>query len=91
MKKFREIEVILTRRGYLVLSPIFGEDIIVTEDDVKLFGDHHLKKIDLSDEIFVMDIDNYIGDSTKNEIEYAIKHGKKIRYYTKESERITCF
>jgi len=44
----------------------------------------HLRKIDLADEIFVIDWDNYIGESTSNEIEYAKKHGKNIRYFSKD-------
>jgi hypothetical protein len=46
----------------------------------------HLRKIDISDEIFVVDFDCYIGDSTRNEIEYAIKLGKDVRFLTCESE-----
>jgi hypothetical protein len=41
----------------------------------------HLRKIDLSDEIFVVNVDNYIGESTSKEIEYAKKNGKFIRYF----------
>lgn len=41
----------------------------------------HFKKIELSDSIFVLNINNYIGDSTKMEIDYAKKLGKKIIYY----------
>jgi hypothetical protein len=40
----------------------------------------HLKKIDLADEIFVINVDGYIGSSTKREIEYAKLKGKKIKY-----------
>jgi hypothetical protein len=40
----------------------------------------HLAKIDLADEIFVINVDNYIGDSTRNEIEYAKSKGKKVRF-----------
>lgn len=42
----------------------------------------HLRKIDLCNEIFVINYDHYIGDSTKNEINYALDQGKKIRWYT---------
>ena len=38
----------------------------------------HLKKIDLSDAIVVLNIDNYIGESTRREIEHAIKMGKSV-------------
>ncbi len=38
----------------------------------------HLRKIDLADSIFVMNVDGYIGDSTRNEIAYAWTTGKRI-------------
>jgi len=44
----------------------------------------HLRKIDLADEIFVVDWDNYIGDSTRKEIEYAQKKGIHIRYFSSD-------
>ncbi len=44
----------------------------------------HLRKIDLSDEIFVVNFQDYIGPSTTREIKYAQKHGKKIRWYTQD-------
>ena len=40
----------------------------------------YLRKIDLADEIFVVNWDDYIGESTAKEIAYAKKHGKRIRY-----------
>jgi len=40
----------------------------------------HRRKIDLSDEILVLNVGGYIGESTQGEIEYARKTGKKIRY-----------
>lgn len=42
----------------------------------------HLHKIDLADEIFVVNHDDYIGESTLKEIEYAQKTYKKIRWIT---------
>lgn len=40
----------------------------------------HCRKIDLADEILVLNVDGYIGQSTRNEIEYAKQQGKHIRY-----------
>ena len=40
----------------------------------------HLRKIDLADEIVVVNIGGYIGESTRREIAYAESHGKPIRY-----------
>lgn len=42
----------------------------------------HLRKIDMADEIFVVNYDDYIGESTTNEIKYAKSKGKNIRWYT---------
>lgn len=44
----------------------------------------HLRKIDLADEIFVVDWDSYIGESTSREIKYAKKTGKHVRYFTQD-------
>ncbi len=41
----------------------------------------HLKKIDMSDEVFVVNFDGYIGESTRNEIKYAENLGKPIRWF----------
>jgi hypothetical protein len=40
----------------------------------------HKRKIDLSDEILVLNVDGYIGESTRSEIEYAKKKNVAIRY-----------
>jgi hypothetical protein len=46
----------------------------------------HLRKIDISDEIFVVDFNFYIGSSTKNEISYTTRMHKTVRYLTCESD-----
>ena len=40
----------------------------------------HLRKIDLADEVFVMNVGGYIGSSTRNEIDYATKAAKPVFY-----------
>ena len=42
----------------------------------------HLRKIDIADQVFVVNHDDYIGDSTRREIEYAKDLGKPIRWFT---------
>lgn len=44
----------------------------------------HLRKIDLADEIFVVNYQDYIGISTKNEVSYAKESGKTIRWFTQD-------
>lgn len=46
----------------------------------EMLDDMHKIKIDLADEIFVINVGGYIGESTKSEIEYAKSMGKKINY-----------
>ena len=45
-----------------------------------MLDDMHKAKIDMADEIFVINVGGYIGDSTRSEIEYAQAHGKSVRY-----------
>jgi len=40
----------------------------------------HKRKIDLADEVFVLNVGGYIGESTRSEINYANAHGKPLRY-----------
>lgn len=46
----------------------------------EMLDDMHKRKIAMADEIFVINVDGYIGESTRSETEYAKAHGKKIRY-----------
>jgi len=74
-----------TLAGRIVLSVglfTHANNLNIT-NDVKAFLDNlHLRKIDLADEIFVIDPDGYIGDSTRKEIEYAKGLGKPVNYYS---------
>lgn len=46
----------------------------------EMLDDMHKRKIDMADEIFVINVGGYIGSSTKSEIEYAIATGKEVKY-----------
>lgn len=63
--------------GYCVLTPVYPvlENIERTAEQLIKLKEAHFKRIELSDAILVVNINNYIGDSTKLEIDYA----KKIR------------
>ena len=49
----------------------------------EMLDDMHLRKIDMADEIFVVNVGGYIGSSTKKEIEYAKSKNKKVNYLEK--------
>ncbi len=46
----------------------------------QMLDELHLRKIDLADEVFILNVGGYVGDSTKLEIEYAKKLGKPVKY-----------
>jgi len=50
------------------------------EGIAEIMDELHLRKIDISDEVFIFNKDGYIGESTRREIEYATKLGKKLKY-----------
>ena len=68
--------------GNCILTPVYPilEDFERTEEQLKKLKEAHFKRIELSDAILVINKDNYIGKSTKLEIEYAEKLGKEIIY-----------
>jgi len=73
--------------GKIVLSPAFyskAEGIEYSPKTAEHLWNLHLDKIDMSDGIFVIDVGEYIGESTKKEIEYAKSRGKFVKYYSKE-------
>lgn len=49
----------------------------------EMLDDMHKRNIDMADSIYVINVGGYIGESTRSEIEYAQKHGKKISYLEK--------
>ncbi len=74
----------LTLEGNIVISVgMFGHsgDIEVwTEGTKEMLDDMHKRKIDMADEIFVINKNGYIGSSTRSEIDYAISTNKKVNY-----------
>ena len=45
----------------------------------------HKRKIDLADEVLVLNVGGYVGDSTRSEIEYAQSRGKEVRWLEEPS------
>lgn len=60
-----------------------GDNEVWIEGTKEMLDDMHLRKIDMADEIYVINVDGYIGTSTRNEIEYAKRTGKVVRYLEK--------
>lgn len=87
---YQEANLRLTLEGYIVLSigcdmrsdaALFANKTQEELDQIKAGLDElHLRKIDLADEILVLNVGGYIGDSTRREIDYAAIHKKPIRW-----------
>lgn len=76
-----------TLAGRIVLSVgLFGhlEGLDMAGPTKKMLDELHLRKIDLADEVLVLNVGGYIGESTRREIEYARKECKPIRYAVNE-------
>lgn len=70
--------------GDCILTPVYPilENREKTEEQIDMLKEAHFKRIELSDAILVVNVNNYIGKSTSMEIEYAKNLGKEIIYYT---------
>lgn len=89
--EFMKAQKDLTLQGNIVISVgLFGhsvdnevwenmDDGTLTKTKIML-DDMHKRKIDMADEIFVINVGGYIGESTKSEIEYAKNTGKTVNY-----------
>lgn len=73
----------LALEGNCIITPVYPvlENYERTEEQLIKLKESHFKKIELSDAILVVNVNGYMGDSTKLEIEYARKMGKEIIFY----------
>lgn len=86
---FEDAEYNETLAGKIVLTIGCNTKDIARTEELKhhkpMLDELHLRKIDIADEVLVLDVDGYIGESTRKEIVYAMKVGRLIRYLSKES------
>lgn len=86
--KFQKEMMIIAEKmaieGHCILTPVYPilDNIEKTQEQLIKLKEAHFRKIELSDAILVINVNNYIGDSTNLEIDYAKKLGKEIIYYT---------
>ena len=85
MRFSKEMQKIATdlekKNGWCVIQCIYDLDKeTTTEEEMEKIVNAHWKKIDISNAIYVVNVDGYIGESTQNEINYAISNGKEVYY-----------
>lgn len=85
-EEFQKANFELTMRGFIVLTVGFyphaefsakahGEDVGVTVEQKEKLDELHKRKIDLADYVYVLNKHDYVGHSTKSEIDYADQRG----------------
>lgn len=76
MEISKELEI---KNKYVVIQCIYSNDKF-TEKEQQILSDLHYNKIKISDAIYVVNVNGYIGNSTDKEIEYAKRLGKEVMY-----------
>lgn len=67
------------KKGYVVIQCVYGNNSSnYNQSDIDELGEIHFRKIDISDAIYVVNVNGYIGSATKKEIEYAKSLQKEI-------------
>ena len=90
-EQFIESRERFTRQGNIVVGPeiyIHADGIELNEYTKIKLDVLHFAKIDLADWVYIVTVDNYIGESTEREIAYAKMRGKRVgySYYTSTEE-----
>jgi hypothetical protein len=94
MDAFQTANLTETIAGKIVLSigcnTKSDSDLIalgeLTEEAKAALDELHKRKIDLADEVLVLNVGGYIGESTRSEIDYAQEHGKPLRFLEREPD-----
>lgn len=87
--QFRAAELAESLRGRIVLSlPAFSkaDGLELSDSEIEGLAGLHSAKIDIADELLVIDVDGYIGEQTSLEISRAESLGKTVRYWSEEPE-----
>jgi hypothetical protein len=81
---FEKAEFDETLEGKIVLTIGCNTHDIARTDELKhhkpMLDELHLRKIDLADEVLILNVGGYIGESTSRELAYARSKGKTIRF-----------
>jgi len=89
LQPFLEANCRETLKGNIVLSVgcfihamegAYGVELTLTPGQKLMLDELHLRKIDLSDEVLILNVHGYVGDTVREEIEYAYQQGKPVRW-----------
>lgn len=81
----RQLEI---EKGWCVLQPVYNEDKQnITIDGLENIIACQHRKIELADAVYIININGYIGEATRNEIAYAKKNNKEVIYHECEEKK----
>lgn len=92
-EEFVRVNYELTMMGAIVLSvgffphaaeAVHGEGVGATSEEKQRLDELHKRKIEMSDEVFVINVDGYVGDSTRSEVAYALTRGIPVHFLEPE-------
>jgi hypothetical protein len=79
--EFERLVAELTRAGHVVLAPTTSDPATeLTDEERARLGRAHLEKVAVADEVLVVNVGGYVGESTRREIEHANSHGVAVRF-----------
>lgn len=80
-EEFDRLDAELSLAGHVVLTPAaLDPSTEVNAEERARLGRIHLQKVAMADEVLVVNVGDYIGESTRREIEHARLHGVAVRF-----------
>lgn len=80
-EQLERLEAELTLAGHVVLAPVaVPTSAELTAEDRARLGRVHLRKVAMADEVLVVNVGGYVGESTRREIEHARSRGIAVSF-----------
>ncbi|AIN93401.1 hypothetical protein [Treponema putidum] len=82
--EMKKIALLLEKTHHMsVLQCVYNEEEIkLSDEEIKKLNEAHYRKIQISDAIYVVNLNGYIGEQVKREIAFAEKIGKKVIFHS---------
>jgi hypothetical protein len=79
-EEFERLDAELTLAGHVVLTPTALPSAELDAEERARLGRIHLQKIAMADEVLIVNVGDYVGESTRREIEHARSRGLAVRF-----------
>ncbi len=80
-EEFERLDAELTLAGHVVLAPTsLAPSTELNEDERARLGRIHLQKVAMADEVLIVNVGGYVGESTRREIEHARSRGISVTF-----------